>query len=276
MTTPYDLGRVTHRLIQDQEKYRKMLLTTFRPQVDLSPLARQAAESMARLQNSILQPAIRTATEALSQRLYEPMPRLAKALEEQKEIERQALKRLVPRGWLLSPSLAAAAPSKILAAIEEEGIDSVENDLIRLFDPDFCKEIIDECLDRESYTVWEEKFGRALAAHRCGDFDLAIPIWLIAIDGILSAELSTEERRIEDVFTRVHRRKGLGIREAFGPTNPWTDPLLDGLIGVLREFGRSKEEESSPNPVLRRHAIMHGETADFGSERRLHSVCSGT
>jgi hypothetical protein len=43
--------------------------------------------------------------------------------------------------------------------------------------------------------------------------------------------------------------------------------LLDALIDVVREVGRPRDRQPSPNPVIRRHGILHGEDPNFGSKR---------
>ena len=44
-----------------------------------------------------------------------------------------------------------------------------------------------------------------MAAHERGEPELAIPIWLIAIDGICANEL-----RMPDIFSKVGQREELG------------------------------------------------------------------
>jgi hypothetical protein len=245
--------RALEQIARQQTELQKRIATLVAPTFRFDHVAR-AAEA-----------AFQT-SERLSKHLFEPVVQLVERLEGLQEAERRALSELAPRGWLISPSLRAGAPVEILKSVEENGIDEVERQLVEVFDADFCEKALMACCDRPSFKRWESKLMRAMAAHRRGEYDLAIPIWLAATDRILSSELSTKDRRIDDVFTSVQKRGGRRIKEAFGTTGPWGEPLLDALIEVLRTFGRRRDDES-PNPVLRRHAIMHGEDPNFGSER---------
>ena len=178
-----------------------------------------------------------------------------KALEED---EQRALRVLAPRGWLISPSLVAGAPRQILAVIDTEGVDALEQRLIDLFDADRCAAILEKLNDRPAFDRLKPKFVKVIRAYADGDKDVALALLLIASDGIIREELS-----ISDVFTAIARKKTVvRIERELGAER---HPGVHGLIKVLKTFGRQRDV--TPNPVLRRHAILHGEDPDFGSRR---------
>lgn len=83
---------------------------------------------------------------------------------------------IAPRGWLLSPSLAMAAPSEMLRVAREGGVDALEEELIALYNVEHLTEIVEDFYDRPSFEAWRNTFADALDAHSRGKYRLAIPI----------------------------------------------------------------------------------------------------
>ncbi|SRR6266566_326761 len=67
---------------------------------------------------------------------------------------------------------------------------------------DVCGEMLDSLYDRPSFAQWKGTFGKALQAHTRGDFELSIPIWLLAIDGISSQELM-----VSSIYSKVQGKR---------------------------------------------------------------------
>lgn len=173
----------------------------------------------------------------------------------------ELLKLIAPRGWLLSPSLAMTAPSEMLRVAREDGLDALEVELIALYNVEHLTEIVEDFYDRPSFEAWRDTFADALDAHSRGTYRLAIPIWLIAIEGIIR-----EEFQLRDVYTVVRKKKGQRVRAAIAIQDTPVDSLLDSLISVLLAVGRD-EKQSSTSPVVGRHPILHGAQPDIGGEK---------
>lgn len=241
-----------------------------------SGVAMAVAANIGRIQGVLLQTneAVEPILREVAQFQKTQLPQLiefarqfVEGIEKWEENERIFVAHLAQRGWLLSPSDSIQTWFKLRKAIKEHGIDAVESQLVQLYDPDACERMLKECVDRPSYKAWEAKFQRAMAAHRRGEFDLAIPIWLMAAEGILSAELSRDGRRIDNVYTLVKRKNGRYIRDAFVDTSSKGEAFLDGMIEVLRLFGRHSSQLESGTSILHRHSIMHGNDPNFGTEK---------
>jgi hypothetical protein len=128
---------------------------------------------------------------------------------------------LAPRGWLVSPSLSLAAPGVMLELAQEKGVDTLERQLLRVFNRDRCRDILNDCYDVPSFQRWRSKHDKALRAHRRGDYDVAIALWLIALEGIVRDEL-----QIEQLFSKVRSKKVQArIRRELG----WTHRRLAGV-----------------------------------------------
>ncbi len=140
------------------------------------------------------------------------LKRFAERVREWEEAQRELLALIAPRGWLLSPSLAMEAPVRMLEIAKEEGVDALEEELIRLYDADRLEEIIEGFYDRPSFEQWRPLCDEAIDAHRRGSYRLAILAWLPAIEGIIREEFGPR-----DVFTIVRRKKGRTVKIAIAP-----------------------------------------------------------
>jgi hypothetical protein len=192
----------------------------------------------------------------------------AEAVETWEKTEREVFETLAPRGWLISPSSPMFMSSHVLRALQEQGVDEVENQLLKLYDADECERIVQSFSDRPSFSRWREKFSRAMAAHRRGEYDLAVPIWLIAVEGILSEELSRETGKpVDNIYTLSAKKNGRYIRGPFLEEELKGDWFLEGMVRVIQTFGQQASRSSGHLPVLNRHRIMHGQDACFGTEK---------
>jgi hypothetical protein len=175
---------------------------------------------------------------------------------------------LAPRGWLISPNLPARISFDLLRTYESGGIDRVEEELAEGFDDEVCTLIIESLSGNGMLADWLPALRKALRAHTHGDYELAIPIWLIAIDGICRSELagvnvfglqSARGRAAETLRNRILTRMGVTQAEVhFNLQGAEVDALLTVFTGMSGKGGAA---------VLNRHAILHGERPAIGSKR---------
>src|SRR5207253_7099529 len=103
----------------------------------------------------------------------------------------------------------------------------------------------------------------AMTAHRAADYELAIPIWLLSIDGICQEELG-----VNKVYSRAQRKptaKKLATTLTWPALDGGRDRLGEALVQVIAGFGAPKRK-STP-AVLNRHRVLHGEVPEIGSEK---------
>lgn len=178
--------------------------------------------------------------------------------------EKEILDQLAPRGWLISPSAPAEIAVDLLIESKRRGLDRVEKLLMEELRPDVCGEMLDSLYDRTSFAQWKGTFGKALKAHAAGDFELSVPIWLLAIDGICGAELA-----ISGIYSELQGKKGTAklLRQLSWRTITGSaDPLLLAVIQVVSGFGKSIGRGRNP-VVLNRHAVLHGLIPTIGTEK---------
>ena len=234
--------RLMQRSLQESQRRLKSVARSPR----ISELIRQSAEAQKRLTSS---PGI---TELIRQ--------AARAFREWDESERRVLALLVPRGWLISPSTTLTETHELLAVADADGADAAEERLVTALTPARCRGIVEELYDRPSFAAWRDVFDQALAAHEQGSYSLTVPIWLLAFDGIFFSEL-----QVDNVFTKVQRRKGSVVRSMFTEAR---DRSIDALVGVILTVAEHLPHGAQPSGgALRRHVVLHGLDPSFGTAK---------
>lgn len=173
--------------------------------------------------------------------------------------ERHLLPQLARRGWLISPGVPWDEPVALLAIQRKDGLDAVEAHLLRRLDDEVCRRIVASFAKRKSFLDWSATFSKALRAQELGDHELAIPIWLIALDGIIDVEIG-----IANIFSKKYELRRAKMQARLLPGRSFK-PLADAWLDVLSAFS---QHSGQPNPaVLSRHAILHGNRPQIGTRK---------
>ena len=144
---------------------------------------------------------------------------------------------------------------QLLRLADEEGVDAAEEALVRTLSPSRCREIVEGLYDRPSFAAWQPVLEQALAAHEQGMYAVAVPVWLIAFDGIVLAELG-----VDNVFTRVQKRKGLAVRAPLAQGN--RARLVDALVSVIRTVAAHLAHGATPTAGELRRGVGVGVGVD--------------
>ena len=92
-------------------------------------------------------------------------------------------------------------------------------------------------------------------------YALAVPVWLIATDGVFLAELG-----VEGVFTRIQRKKGIAVRAPLARAR--RSRLLDAFVtAILSIAGHLPRGAAPASGELRRHVILNGLDPHYGTEK---------
>jgi hypothetical protein len=216
----------------------------------------------------------------LSQRL---LP-LAKMLHEQAEktarwmdhatrwrqVNQEVLPMLAAEGWLLPPMVSANLPSHLQALFKSGGFAAVEKDLLEGLDDESCELMIESLDDRPAASRWRPTFGKALRAHSSGDYELAIPIWLVAIEGLWLAEVG-----VDGAFTKAQKQKERRRMQAtLEPIEGHQDLIVQAILDVLTGMGRDTRKGPLPT-VLNRNAVLHGKVPEIGARKdSVQCICA--
>lgn len=180
----FGIDKATLRALQDKAELARTIGAV------VGPTLRNAIEAGAVASRAFLQ--FQDTVNALNNgglSLVREMQRALDGARRWHDANEKVLRLLAPRGWLLSPLFPARLTFDLLELHATEGIDRVEEELLKALEPGMCEEMVESLVSREHFAPWLGTLRKALRAHQAGDYELAVPVWLIAIDGIGRAEL---------------------------------------------------------------------------------------
>jgi hypothetical protein len=177
-----------------------------------------------------------------------------------RELERDFLPKLARHGWLLSPSGPADQPERLHGLYEEGGIAAVDLYLDERLDVAACREIVDDISKRAVFAPWRPTFDKALAALERGDHELAIPIWLAALESACWKELG-----VKDFYSAKVQTKRNAVAAQLASLSMVYEPIAIAWLEVL--LGFSGKRTSAGPAILNRHAVMHGNRPGIGTRK---------
>lgn len=190
----------------------------------------------------------------MDERLKEQVSELRQWIEGLDDRTRHMLAVLGAHGWYLDMDLSPRDADELLARLE--GGD--EAALVEHYRTRFSE-------IQQELTAWHPTRGgvlaRAFEAHRRGEYELSVPVLLSQADGIckdlIGAQLYAKRDKRPVTATAI-RKSGLD-------SNSYLAALLHPLTVELPIT--ASEAERAGNPAcLNRHAVLHGESVDYGTE----------
>jgi hypothetical protein len=175
------------------------------------------------------------------------------------ELERDFLPKLATHGWLLSPRGDADQPEQLHALYGAGGIAAVDSYFIEQLDADTCRAIVDEITKAGVFKPWGPTFLKALAALERGDHELAIPVWLAALEFACAREL-----RLKRVYNKPEEAKRKVVEQELMRLSPVYEPLVVAWLEVLLGFSGDRGRTAA---IFHRHAVMHGERPLIGTRK---------
>ncbi len=236
--------------------------TTVSP-LSLGDLQKQVAE----LSRSIVTDQLRLFTNGLggldyahrfTEQLWEPKRQWREFFEGYEEDKRRLLDVIVPRGWLISPSMEIRMVRLLARELDTYTVEEVDETLERYFEADQCSKIVQGLYSDPVFEEFRSLLDEGFAVHREGHYRAAILVWLAAIDGIAAQKFG-----VVSVFSEAKRKNGGHLRRAIVQTSQGRDKIHDSLIEIVKRVSIEDPDEHVP----KRDVVMHGREVDFGSER---------
>lgn len=173
---------------------------------------------------------------------------------------RKAFLRVAREGWFLGPGMAPRVIAQSASAIESGNINSIDEYFAGYYE----KHAEELCTN---LYVWHPRriqiISKTWKAHTQRDYELSVPIFLAQADGICQEltgfELFGKNGPEPRTAAYVRRFKG----------TPFRLTLLEPFLHLL-PISASTRNGSSKKLLLNRHAILHGESTDYGT--RINSV----
>lgn len=164
---------------------------------------------------------------------------------------------LAEQGWFTSIDMEINIPGDLMNGFFNHGVD-VDAFLMR-----FYRERLGE-LEEKILDAWPHRsapISESFWAHSTGHFFLSVPVMVAQADGIawdLIDKYTLFEGRDRDKESRIEKLMGV----------PDCD-LIDALLTPLKKnphIARGAMKGDEPGEQLRRHAVLHGRDAMYGTE----------
>jgi hypothetical protein len=204
---------------------------------------------------------LRESIAAAAEQMAASLPELLERIEHWQSDSEEVLRLISARGWLVSRRMMPRFTSEMLAIYRNGGMKAVEAELFVAYDDEFCNELV-HGLRSDLFAKWQPVLGKAVNAHLRGDYELAIPIWLITAEGVL-AEWQGNPR----VYQRLRPGSMKGwLRKALGTKGLLHTLLVESLVDVLS--GQRVQWIQGVDPlVLNRHGVLHGGIPAIGGRK---------
>lgn len=183
---------------------------------------------------------------------------LHQAFQNLPERTKQSLLALGESGWYLDPKMPAFSIYSLEESLRSDSTESVNDVLVRYFRhrlPDIRSSLTGTFPHRTKV------LDAAFEAHLRGEYDLAIPVFLAQADGI------ARELRAVEIFSG--RASGDSVTaesyvSSFAADAIWAAYLAP--LGTRLPLSVSKKQRPLGFSGLNRHAVLHGESWDYGTE----------
>jgi len=226
-----------------QDRWRELVESIKVPHFalpDLSPLTKPVAEFQKSLQG-LLSPAF----EQLQRSFRELPPRI-----------QEALLLLGTHGWYLDLEMPMPWLWALKKALSEGNVEEAEEALVEYFEGrlDEIEKSITERFPHRTHLM-----RAAFKAHRRQEYELSIPVLLAQTDGICRDVVN------QYLFTKKKRKPSTAIYVEQIATDAYRAALLSPLAQTL-PISASERERPTGSDALNRHAVLHGESLDYGSK----------
>jgi hypothetical protein len=209
-------------------------------------------EAMLRVRDSIL-----TATRQIAASL----PDLLGLVEQWETDSEEVLRLISAQGWLVSRRMMPRFTSEMLATYRLGGMDALEAKLLLEYDGVFCANLVRD-LRSDLFAEWRPVLRKALRAHVHGDYELAIPIWLITAEAVIAGWQSDAHvyRRLKPALMKGWLTDALGTKGLLHTL--LVESLVDVLSGQRAHWVRGVDPS-----VLNRHGVLHGGIPAIGDRK---------
>ena len=169
---------------------------------------------------------------------------------------RKALLTIAKHGWFFDLQMPANGIWELESALAKGNIKEAEQALT-----EYYRKNINSI--EESITSLFPKRGKivtaAFNAHRRGEYELSIPVFLIQADGICNELFGIQLWKM-----RSDNKEVIKYLQKIGMEKIW-EPLLHPLTQLLPISARASERGERFHE-LNRHLVLHGDSIDYGAE----------
>lgn len=230
-------------ILANQEHWRQIVESVRLPQIvlpDLSPIAKQIIDFQKAFQESI-DPAFQ---------------QLQQGFKELPARTQEALLLLGQHGWFLDPEMSLPDLWELKTALSEGNLLEAESALISYFESRLTEIEVSITI---KFPHRAHLIRSAFFAHRHEEYSLSIPVLLAQSDGICKETVD------QYLFIKQDKKPRTAIYVAQIAADTYMAALLSPLAESL-PIGASEKERPEGFVSLNRHAVLHGESLDYGNK----------
>lgn len=244
-----------------QEDYEKALGPFLAQQTRWQELMESVKESYLAMPDfSFLAPQVSELQKSMLATISPAFEELQQSFRELPSRTQEALLLLGEHGWYLDLEMPLPGLWELKKALSDGSIDEAENELAGYFEGrvEEIEESVTQKFPRRAHLI-----KAAFKAHRSQEYDLSIPVLLAQADGICKEVVN------QYLFIKQNKKPSTAIFVEQIATDTFRAALLSPLSRTL-PINASKHERSAGVNALNRHAVLHGESLDYGN--RINSL----
>lgn len=269
------LGKLTELATMQQEKFRSAVAPVIKAQAALEKALNKNVKNMPnnfKISNRYLASFQITAKQAekfqaitkqaarfqrvFSTELTANLDKIHKRINVLPPRTKRALLRLSQHGWYLDLDLPFSFLWDLENELESGKRQDVDNFLVQHYE--LTAEQIESRI-AQSFPHRKRILAAAFDAHRRGDYELSVPIFIIQTDGICKETVN------EHLFLKQNKKPRTSIYVDSIATDTFRAALLAPLASNLPITASSKDRDETFKE-LNRHTVLHGESIDYGSQ----------
>lgn len=184
---------------------------------------------------------------------FDQLDKMVRALPEKR---RRQLVLFAEHGWYIDHKMSTEGIDELAAAFAGGEIREAEEALANYFRDRITS--LREELDA-SFPMRTKILEAAFRAHKRGEYELSIPVFLTQVDGIF-----WEHTEFQMFSRRLGRSKVAEYIQDMGKYS--YQALLLHPLSMPIPITKSSGERDDPFPALNRHEVLHGESVEYASE----------
>lgn len=159
-------------------------------------------------------------------------------------------------GWYFDVEMSLPSLLKLKSFLEVGDVVAVEGVLAQHFEE--CLNKIEALVIRK-FPARKKLMQSAFSAHRRGEYELSIPVFLAQVDGMCKESVN------EYLFIKKNNKPRTAIYVEQIQSDSFLAAILSPLANSL-PIGLSEKDRGADFCELNRHAVLHGDSLDYGTK----------
>ena len=248
----------TEKAVSSMEEIQKQIAKTMEPYIQNQMLTSNIIKNISFSIDNLAQSVLSNLQVTIDNLISPALENFLVGLKSLPEYTQVALMTLGNHGWFFDLEMPLQFLWELEKLLNEGNIEEAETALI-----DYYRENL-ETIEKRFINKFPDRakiIRSAFNAHKRGEYELSIPVFLAQTDGICYEVIN------QHLFMRIRGEKK--PRTALFVDSIASDTYRHALLSPLSQtlpISASKNERNIPFNELNRHQVIHGEVLDYGTE----------